>query len=196
MPQPTHDRTTSRPASWTPVTVVIMGFPSIRLEGCFPELFGFVFLDPARLDQALGGEAADENLLERFSTTDLGDRVSADGIAIPVLGVEVGVYSVLVRHAAEPSPWPAPRLSSSGWVLGTTTGALLLCGAGYLARWDPGHPRHRRIDVPAGWYAVEIHGHVLDSGADDGAYEFVLTPTNTQPPFRAHLGQDFGLTND
>lgn len=172
-----------------------MAFPAVRLEGCFPELFGFVLLDAVRLDEALGGTAAGGNLLERFSTTDLGDRVSADGVAIPLFGVEAGRYSVLVRHTAEASPWPTPRLSSPGWVLGTTTGTLLLCGAGYLTRWDAGHPRHRRVDVPPGWYAVEVHGHVLDSGTDDGAYEFVLTPTKVQPPFHADLGQSFELTD-
>ena len=60
-----------------------MGFPTVRLEGCFPELFGFVLLDPARLDQALGGTAAETNLLQLFTTSSLGDRVTADGIAIP-----------------------------------------------------------------------------------------------------------------
>lgn len=172
-----------------------MGFPAVRLEGCFPELWGFVLLDPARLDQALGGTAGG-NLLERFSTTDLGDRVSADGIAIPLFGVDAGWYSVLVRHAAEPSPWSVPRLSSSGWVLGTTTGALLLCGAGYLVEWKADHPRHGRIEVPPGWYTVEINGYLPGPEAGDGAYEFVLTPTPVQPPFRADLRQTFELVDD
>ncbi|MBT8225860.1 MAG: hypothetical protein HKP61_14325 [Dactylosporangium sp.] len=41
-----------------------MGFPSIRMSGCFPEPFGFVLLDPARLDQALGGTATGRNVLD------------------------------------------------------------------------------------------------------------------------------------
>jgi hypothetical protein len=35
-----------------------MRLPAVRLAGCFPELFGFVLLDAARLDHAFGGDAA------------------------------------------------------------------------------------------------------------------------------------------
>lgn len=171
-----------------------MRFPAVRLTGRFPELFGFVLLDPARLDRHLGGTAAGTNLLELFTTTGHGDRVANDGIAIPLMGVDAGSYTVLMRHATDQSPWPAPRLLSPGWVLGTETGSLLLCGIGYLTRWKPDHPRHGRIAIPPGWYDVEIRGH--DAGAvtdpDDAAYEFVLTPAGTQPAFRAHLDQQFG----
>lgn len=173
-----------------------MKFPGVRLTGCFPELFGFVLVDPARLELALGSAVRGTDLLERFTTTDHGDRITHDGIVIPLMGVDAGDYTVLVRHVTEPSPWPAPRLSSPGWVLGTDTGALLFCGAGYLTDWQPAHPRHRHLVVPPGWYDVEIRGHVLTSGPDDAAYEFVLTPADARPAFRAHLDRQFRLIGD
>ncbi|MDI6105211.1 hypothetical protein QLQ12_42165 [Actinoplanes sp. NEAU-A12] len=172
-----------------------MVFPVARFTGCFPELFGFVLLDPARLDHALGGNTEGTNLLDVFTTTEQGDRVAHDGIAIPVMGVDAGDYTVLVRHASDRSPWTTPQLSSPGWVLGTETGSLLLCGAGHLTAWAPDHPEHRHVAVPPGWYEVEIRGHLLAQGPDDAAYEFILTSTVTPPAFHADLDQQFGLVN-
>ncbi|MFY1649577.1 hypothetical protein ACN27J_01595 [Solwaraspora sp. WMMB762] len=154
-----------------------MAFPAVRLTGCFPEAHGFVLLDPARLDRHLGADSAGRDLLELLTTTDAGDAVVRAGIAIPLMGVDVGYYTVLVRHVADAAPWPAPAPSSPGGVLGTETGSLLLCGVGYLTRWTPGHPRHRRVSVPPGWYTTDIRRYDHAEGTDDAAYEFLLTPT-------------------
>jgi hypothetical protein len=173
-----------------------MRFPAVQLAGCFPELFGFVLLDAARLDHAFGGDAAGQNLLHTFTTTDQGDEVARDGIALPVMGVDAGVYTVIVRHAGDRSPWPTPQLVADGWVLGTDTGSLVLCGVGYLVDWNPDHPKHRHVTVPPGWYEVELRGYLLaHDHPDDAAYEFVLTPSATQPPFSGQLDRGFGLIN-
>jgi hypothetical protein len=60
-------------------------FPAARFDEIFAELHGFVLLDPARLPRQ-------RNLLELFVTTD-----EADGIAVPLLDVEAGWYSVSVE---------------------------------------------------------------------------------------------------
>ncbi|MDG4829323.1 hypothetical protein O7627_08390 [Solwaraspora sp. WMMD1047] len=161
-----------------------MVFPAVRLTGCFPEAHGFVLLDPARLDEHLGADSAGRNLLELFSTTEAGDAVAREGIALPLMGVNAAYYTVLVRHVSDRSPWSTAVRSSPGWVLGSETGSLLLCGAGHLIRWTPGHPGHRRVTVPPGWYEVEVREHDQADGTDDGAYELVLTPTSAQPTFR------------
>jgi len=168
-------------------------FPATRLTGCFPELFGFVLLDPARLDDAVGGDAEGQDLLDLFTTSNVGDDVARDGIAVPLLGVGPGYYTVTVRHASDPSPRPEPQITSAGWVLGTETGALVLTGAGYLCDWKRDDPHHRPVAVPPGWYSVEVRGYPLVHDDDDGAYELVLTPAATRPPFQARLDQGFAL---
>ncbi|WP_237529798.1 hypothetical protein, partial [Streptomyces sp. SID5770] len=64
-----------------------------------------------------------------------------------MLNVEPGFYTVLVRHAHSPSPWQDPKVTSAGWVLRVRSGELLLCSLGYLTKWTPDHPRHRRVSV-------------------------------------------------
>ncbi|GIJ33378.1 hypothetical protein [Micromonospora sediminimaris] len=160
-------------------------FPAVQLTRCFPEAHGFVLLDPARLDQHLGANSTGRDLLELFSTTEAGDTVTRAGIALPLTGVTAGYYTVLVRHAVDRSPWSTAAVSSPGWILGSVTGSLLLCGLGHLRHWTPDHSEHRRVAVPPGWYEIEVRAHPHAEGSDDGTYEFVLTPTPTQPAFRA-----------
>ncbi|MGC5051087.1 hypothetical protein ACLQ2S_06520 [Micromonospora sp. DT48] len=158
-----------------------MVFPAVRLTGCFPEAHGFALLGPVRLDQHLGTDSTGRDLLDLFSTTEAGDSLGAES------------YTVLVRHAADPSPRSAAAFSSPGWILGSATGSLLLCGVGYLRHWQPDHPAHHRVAVPPDWYETEVRGHAQAEGADDGTYEFVLTSTPTRPVCHADPAQRFAI---
>ncbi|GAA3019257.1 hypothetical protein [Streptosporangium longisporum] len=178
-----------------------MTFPAARFKGCFPELFGFVLLDATGLGDVGAGSPVGRNLLQLFSTSEQGDRVVRDGIAIPAQNIDPGFYTVLVRHAQSPSPWQDPKVTSAGWVLHVRSEELLLCGLGYLTKWTPDDPRHRRISVPPGWYEVEIRGHLLGpddlDDPDDAAYEFVLSgPTGARPTFHAHLDHGLNLIDN
>ncbi|MBQ1026333.1 hypothetical protein [Micromonospora sp. C95] len=168
-------------------------FPAVHLTGCFPEAHGFALLDPARLDRHLGTDSTGRDLLELFTTTEAGDAVAREGIALPLTGLAEGCYTMLVRHVADQAPRSAATLSSPGWILGSETGSLLLCGIGHLRDWRPDHPAHRRVTVPSGWYAIEVRGHPQAEGSDDGTYEFVLTPAPARPTFRADPARQLAL---
>ena len=173
-----------------------MAFEPIRLEGRFPELHGFVLLDPARLDAFCDFKARGADLLTRFTQTNDGDRVSHAGIAIPMTGIETGDYSIVIRDAQSLGPGQLARVKSPGWILGTETGEILFTGLGYLARWDPDHPRHARIRIPAGWYRVEISGYVLNAGegTEKWLYELAMSFSKEKPPFDADLTAKLGLS--
>lgn len=172
-----------------------MPFAPIRLENRFPELHGFVLLDPARLEHFYDSPVRGVDLLARFARSEDGDRVCREGVAIPMIGVEAGDYTILVRDADLPSTDQHPRLRSTGWILGTETGKLIFCGLGYLTHWDSEHPRHARLEVPPGWYRVEITGHVLHEGTSAEEWQYELAPsfTREKPVFSADLKARFGL---
>ena len=166
-----------------------------RLEKQFPELHGFVLLDPARLDAFCESRAEGADLLTRFTQTDDGDRICQEGIAIPMTGIDAGDYSISIRDSLSPGPEGPPRVLSQGWILGTETGEVVFSGLGYLACWDPDHPRHARIRIPAGWYGVDIRGYVLGEGGvgEEWLYDLALTRSRQKPPFTADLTASFGL---
>lgn len=170
-----------------------MDFREVLLERCFRELWGFVLLDPQRLDEVVDN-AVGKDLMALFSIGDFGDHVTADGIAVPILNLTAGYYTILLRDQAQPTPCAEPAVSSTGWVLGTQTGDLMLCGAGDLTNWDPDAERHRRITIPPGWYRLDIDGYVLGpESADDYALVMTLSRTATPPAFTADMIFDFSL---
>ncbi len=175
-----------------------MKFPSLQLEHNFPELFGFVLLDPERLEQFCNYQARGQNLVERFTTSEDGDKVAAQGIAIPLMSVDAGYYTIVIRSDEDDLKLVGtPKLSSKGWTLGTLTGALLFCTAGNLITWDPERldKYQRLVTVPPGFYQVEIRGYTCDGPErkQDGIFEFILTSVNQLPAFTANLHQNFHL---
>ncbi len=163
---------------------------AVTITGRFPELFGFALIEPSGLRELLG-EIEGTDVLRRFTESDDGERASVAGVAIPVMRVEPRSCTIRLRD----SPTPDPHVTSAGWVLHVTGGEVLLLGLGYLKVWNPQDPRHSRIPLASGWYAVQILGHRLDDDGDgdEGAYEFVLTPTAADPVFSADLTQDLNL---
>ena len=154
----------------------------------FPELHGVFLANPELLDTFDGGLSAEPDWLQLFSETDAGDRVARAGIVIPVLGLEAGYYAVTVREAQVQSPIVGqPYACSKGWVLHVTAASLVLGGVGYLKRWNPAHPKLRRMAVPAGWYAVAVSLGAA-AGEDDYALDFELHRCSVPPPFAADLG--------
>jgi hypothetical protein len=160
---------------------------------CFAELGGFVLVDPARLSEFYGGSACGRDLVTAFTTTDEGDRVVTEGIVIPLLGLAPGFYQIAVRRADEPPCIAVPLVTAPGWVLGTTTGELLICGLGYLTKWNEEQPSHRKVTVEPGWYSVEIRAALLEDADEEGLYELVLTPVTERPTFTASLSESLSL---
>jgi hypothetical protein len=130
------------------------------------------------------------------------------GAVVPALGIEQGHYSVLVRSTAtEGAPLPLSHiLYSTGFLLGTETGKLLLGNTDRLQHWAPGqlpgdreeHPLssyERSVEISPGWYGVTVVAGILDSGQYSGQGEeewicaFLLDPVSCQPAFTADLSK-------
>lgn len=155
----------------------------------FPEGGGFVLLDPDRLGAAVP-DATGRDLLELCQSTELGDVLARTGVMVPVLGVEPGYYDLVVRDDDEHDEGTPPDVRAAGWVL-QTDGRLLADPLAALQDWDPDDDRHERLEVPAGTYAVEVHGRLPrpEHGAGlDGTYTWVLRRTAALPWFTADVG--------
>jgi hypothetical protein len=162
---------------------------SSRVEGVFSERFGFVITDPKTLEHFHGTAIAGANLLERYTKTDEGELVAASGAAIPISIVPAGYYSVTFRTPSTSIPQASdPLVTSCGWILNVTSGDVALCGVGYLQRWDPSQAAVRHVQIPIGWYAVELRVFASTT-QDDFALDVLLTRSRVMPIFHADVSK-------
>jgi hypothetical protein len=178
-------------------------FEPITLRRFFAAGNAFFLVDPARVLETFGEAVLGSDLLHRLTQQRGSEAIWSDGIAVPAFGVETGYYTVHVRSTAtEGAMIPLTHIVySTGFVLGTETGDLLLCNADRLAAWRPGQPREARfplsglerpVRVAPGWYAVTVVAGIreADKDATEPANEewvcaFLLDPRTERPPFTA-----------
>jgi hypothetical protein len=163
-----------------------------RRQGVFAERHGFVLLDPVRLDEARpDGQGSD--LLTEVLETSLGDELGRSGVAVPATGIDAGSYDLLVHSVDDPALPGQPLVTSTGWVLSTRGGLLLLGPLALLRRWDPYDLGWGWVTVPPGHYAVEVRGYPpapLDHEPErpvDGCYAWALRRAAALPWFTADL---------
>lgn len=163
----------------------------------FSELFGFALTDPLALERFHGRSMVGSDLLDLYTTTDLGEQACAAGAVIPVLGVEAGYYSVVLRDSANPSLVAADESAvSSGWVLRVMSGTVAVCGLGYLTRWNPDHAAVRRFDVPNGWYRATVAIGAPVDADDDYGLEVALGRCDAPPAFAADVSRRFSSPSE
>ena len=188
-------------------------FEPLSIPRFFAARNALFLIDPARVIEAFGEAALGSDLLHRFTQQRASDAVWTDGIAVPAFGVEAGYYTVLIRSTAtEEAMIPLTHIVySTGFVLGTETGDLLLCNADRLADWQPGHlpafnpsrnpETHARLPilgferpvrVAPGWYAVTVVAGIREAGEDaaepaneEWVCAFLLDPRTERPMFTA-----------
>ncbi len=163
----------------------------------FAELFGFALTDPLALEQFHGHSMHGQDLLALYTTTDLGEQACACGAVVPVLGVEAGYYSVVVRDGASPSLLTAfAGATSSGWVLQVLSGTVAVCGLGHLSLWNPEHSSARRVAVPNGWYRVSLAIGAPVDDTDDYSLEVALARCEERPVFAGDVSRRLAATGD
>ena len=180
-------------------------FSTIISRGVTTQFYpGLLLCDSERLDEYYKGSSRGLDILRRISNISEGEDICAHGLAVPLFIDETADYTVVVRHIASDSYLKAaPKIVSDGWLLGTETGNLILCGFDSLMFWDPWEededpPRYLSFEIEPGWYRVELRGGINaeeDQGDDqddeqeeERVFEFVLTPAPDRPPFAADLG--------
>ena len=179
-------------------------FPPQEASHFYAAQGAFFLIDPARLEELLGEDVVGSDLLKTLTRKTYPHEAYREGAVVPVLGVELGHYSVHVRSTAtEGAQLPLSHvLFSTGFVLGTETGRLLLANTDRLTHWTPGtlpdgqeeHPItsiERTIEVSPGWYSVTVVAGITDSqqGEEEWVCAFLLDPADSQPAFTADLSK-------
>ncbi len=165
----------------------------------------FFLTDPARVLEIMGEDVLGSDLVKTLTRKSYPHDLYREGAIVPALGVEQGHYTVHVRSTqTEGAQLPLSHiLFSTGFVLGTETGKLLLGNTDRLQRWTPGtlpdgREEHslssfeRVLHVSPGWYSVTVVVGILDSeGGGDAEWvcAFLLDPADSQPAFTADLAK-------
>jgi hypothetical protein len=164
----------------------------------------FFLTDPARVQEIAGDAVLGTDLIRTLTRKTYPHDLYREGAIVPALGVEQGHYTVHVRSThTEGAQLPLSHiLFSTGFVLGTETGHLLLGNTDHLQHWSPGqlpdgqeeHPLtsyERTIHVTPGWYQVTVVAGIADSerGEEEWVCAFLLDPAATQPTFTADLAK-------
>lgn len=157
----------------------------------FSELNGFVVFDPAGLETFRDEHGNDGDILTPLTETDLGEAITADGTAIPILGVDTDDYGFVLSHGRQ-TYLKEVAVTSEGWVL-NATGGLCVCGVGYLKNFNL--QRLKEIgrvicfDVPRQWLTIDIHG-----GYDEDrlpVFELVYHEASVKPRFEGDMSVSY-----
>ena len=167
----------------------------------FAELFGLVILDIAELSAFKKAHALGSDLLQAFTTLELGEQVSENGIAIPITGIAGDYYYVSVCNLEDESSSLRDDqivIKSEGWIIHTATGDVTVCGIGYLKDFEEKKfvdtNKFAHVSMPSGWNKIAIVG-----GVDDNkrlVYEIRTTPTSAKPVFTGNFEDDFSIIPD
>jgi hypothetical protein len=164
---------------------------------------GALFLvDPARLLDLMGDAVLGSDLIKTLTRKSYPHDAYREGAIVPALGVDQTHFTVTVRSTetrSEPLPL-SHMLFSTGFVLGTETGDLLLTNTDRLQHWSPGQlppgkeefplsSFERNLHIAPGWYTVTaVTGlHDPDGGGEEWVCAFLLDPQPAQPAFSADL---------
>ncbi|WP_437637620.1 hypothetical protein [Sorangium sp. So ce854] len=155
---------------------------------------GIVLFEPHLLQQRYGGAIEEgTDLFTRFTTTDEGDRVLAEGLIVPVLAIDDSPYKVIVRRASEPEAARGPVIVENGVFPLRVAQGLVVADLVVLREWTEGLG-WKPVDVEPGSYGVTVRGfRVLDAAGSriiEAGYEFVLEPRDALPPLTADVGKN------
>lgn len=145
---------------------------------------GIIIFDyPGILIPFGGNIASGENILRQFTTTDKGDFVLDEGIALPVMGIDDGGYVVRLFLNEDPGNENRRVIFSDKYFYLNVTGELYVADMSVFWEWEEYTGWHN-ADIPKGIYKVCLEGVHLDKEGDICyCYDLILENT-TEPGIR------------
>jgi hypothetical protein len=154
---------------------------------------GIVLFEPTRLRAFYGGAiAAGTDLYARFLASDEGDQVLAQGLVVPLHGIDDAGYEVVAHLAAEPWQPPGRMIVENGVFPLAGRERLVLADVAVLRSWADDLD-WRDLTVAPGFYGVTVRGFqaLAPSGKaiTRAGYEYLLAPCATLPTRTADLSR-------
>ena len=153
---------------------------------------GIVIFDPSVLAGYFCEINLGDNLYARFVGSDEGERVVEQGIVLPVLGLDDGIYSIILRTDKEPRGIDPKTIivSNATFPLKIVTKAVISDMA-TLREWAPGE-NWREVMLSPGNYAVTVNGFRVIARREiiDFGFEFVFEETEELPTLSGSLAKN------
>lgn len=146
-----------------------------------------------------------DDLAMEFTTNESGDRIFAEGIVIPMTGIENYPYTILFNLSGDRPELCKERnrlqLRKSGYSLKVDHNMLMLFTWPILEQFTPEKVKdlisyyrvHKKpmIELANGWYHIEIlGGETLQDGDYEPTFEFVIQPaTNEEATINADMSR-------
>ncbi|PYD86041.1 hypothetical protein DNF23_45640 [Pseudomonas syringae pv. pisi] len=150
---------------------------------------GIVIFDPSVLAGYFCEINLGDNLYARFVGSDEGERVVEQGIVLPVLGLDDGICSIILRTDKEPRGIDPKTIivSNATFPLKIVTKAVISDMA-TLREWAPGE-NWREVMLRPGNYAVTVNGFRVIARREiiDFGFEFVFEETAELPTLSGAL---------
>lgn len=139
---------------------------------------GIIIFDYPGILIPFGGKiASGENILRQFTTTDKGDFVLDEGIALPVMGIDDGGYVVRLFLNEDPGNENRRVIFSDKYFYLNVTGELYVADMSVFWEWEEYTGWHN-ADIPKGIYKVCLEGVHLDKEGDIFyCYDLILENT-------------------
>ena len=168
------------------------------LKEMITDFNGFVLFDPVRLERALGRPPVQgEDLYSLFRSSDLGDRVVAQGAILPILGLTDGGYEICVRTENEPSPFSQiPVYANNGEYPLVVETTAYLADLAVLDEWCV-ELDWQALELPRGTYSgtVAAHLELADGAIERAALDVCLSARGLLPALSADLAKDMNVLN-
>jgi hypothetical protein len=163
----------------------------------YTDFNGIVLFDPSLLLQRYGGKIrSGTDLFTRYTSTEEGDEVLAQGLIVPVLAIDDAGYDIVVRTSSERYTPPGEVLVENDVYALRVTERLVVADLAVLKEWSNKIAPGQETDIPPGIYAVTVRGfRALEKigrrrRIAHAGYDFVLRPRKKLPKVTADTGKD------
>ena len=165
----------------------------------------FILADIANLNRLQLQHQLGSDLLEVFTTADIGDHVVEQGVMLPLMGISNLPYTILFNldeTSAFTRAGVRPTHQQAGYVIEVISGQLHLFTVPFLEDWPPNAAklvdlakRQLRpvVELANGWYSVTVNVGDIETEECTSVIEFCLQPVAQPPAFNADVNYQFTI---